>query len=100
MRKFKRIRVLQALKTNCPRTGSESISFEKVWWVLADWLKHNLSKQIAIITQLQKGMQSHNIIKRKHSVTGQNNTLLCIPTVQSVLGSHPSDSCLEGYRPI
>ena len=34
------------------------MSFEKVWWVLADWLKHNLSKQIATITQLQKGMQS------------------------------------------
>lgn len=60
--------------------------------------------------QFEQTNYNYNTVAESHAVSDNivrgstasqpNNALTVFPAVQSKLGSHPSDSCLEGYRPI
>ena len=58
--KFKKNKSLTSFENQLPQNRGMKAGHSKKLGGgrLADWLKHNLSKQIATITQLQKGMQS------------------------------------------
>ena len=95
--RFKKDRVPQALKTNCPRTGEwEQVILKSLRGF--SWLAQTRFEQTYDTVAERRAVSDYII--RGSTASQPNNARSVFPTVQSVLGSCLSDVCLEGYRPI